>query len=308
MLTREWVAQNVVPNIYSVYREVIAGILGRALVWLAFSENKDWLPNPLWIRIVDAVQTHRRTPDDTNPIRQRLQVVTGKDAVVHIESVEAEDKNVNTDDNNQPTVVTPNATPIANRNRRGSTTTDCLLQTVLANQRKQQITLNDMQTSIAGMQGQLRGQQRSFARLTRRIDSNPINMMRRQAVSPTRIQQTRNQHLSPQRQNANVNNNATLAPNVPNLQQLWQEYIHGLGGRKAAKDFTAYERGQCKCKYSRRKIFWDVVAANVRAQRLATDVIDNLYAYYGANQSVTTIINKLRKDKRQGTLPPSVRL
>ena len=165
-----------------------------------------------------------------------------------------------------------------------------------------------MQTLIAGIQGQLHGQHRSFVWLTRRINSNPVNMFQRATVLPRQNQQHHNQHLSPQRQNANVNSNATLVPNVPYLQQLWQEYISGLGGRKAAKDFTAYERGQCKCKYSRRKIFWDVVVANVRANRLATDVIDHIYAYYGANQSVTTIINKLRKDKRQGTLSPSVRI
>ena len=89
---------------------------------------------------------------------------------------------------------------------------------------------------------------------------------------------------------------------------LWQEYMLGIGGRKLAKDFTAYERGQDKCRYCRRKIFWDLVAENVRAQRLATDVIDSIYAAYGSSLSVTAIINRIRKDKKNGTLPRSLRV
>lgn len=166
-MTTEWVAEHIAPNVRAVYGEKLAGVLGCALVWLSFSDKKDWVPNPLWVRIVDAVQGNRQTPDDTNPIRKRSQVVTGRDAVVHMESISLESEEENNgegqngqNDTNQPRIVTPD------NHRRGRTTTDCLLQTVMANQNKQQRALNNMQSSIADIQGQLRGNQCSFNRLT----------------------------------------------------------------------------------------------------------------------------------------------
>ena len=37
---------------------------------------------------------------------------------------------------------------------------------------------------------------------------------------------------------------ATLSPKPRTLYDLWNEYQHGIGDQKAAKDFTAAERGQ----------------------------------------------------------------
>ena len=34
---------------------------------------------------------------------------------------------------------------------------------------------------------------------------------------------------------------ATLSPHPRSIHSLWQEYEFGIGGRKAAKDFTAME-------------------------------------------------------------------
>ena len=149
---------------------------------------------------------------------------------------------------------------------------------------------------------------RAHNRVSQQIDRNPINMMHQAAAaaSPRRNnQQQRNQHLSPERQAANATTNATLHPSPRTLQPLWQEYLQGLGGRKAAKDFTREERGRCKFKYSRRKIVWDAIAAQVRAGRLATDVIDSIYSHYGG-LSVTAIINRLRDDKKNNRLPANL--
>jgi hypothetical protein len=43
------------------------------------------------------------------------------------------------------------------------------------------------------------------------------------------------------------------------IHALWLEYKFGIWGRKAAKDFTAAERGKAKYSYHRRKVVWDVV-------------------------------------------------
>jgi hypothetical protein len=53
----------------------------------------------------------------------------------------------------------------------------------------------------------------------------------------------------------------TLSPNPNNLYVLWQEYEHGVGGRKAARHFTRIERGHKRVKYTfcNRKKVWDLV-------------------------------------------------
>ncbi len=58
---------------------------------------------------------------------------------------------------------------------------------------------------------------------------------------------------------------ATLMPSPRrSLHDLWQEYHHGVGGRKAALLFSYSERGRSKHRYSRRKVVWDLVSSLVR--------------------------------------------
>ena len=92
---------------------------------------------------------------------------------------------------------------------------------------------------------------------------------------------------------------SSLSPCPRSLFELWTEYEFGLGGRKAAKLFTANERGRVKFKYSRRKVLWDCVSLLVRAGHTAHTAIDCIYDIYG-NESVTTIINAMRRDRRNG--------
>jgi hypothetical protein len=101
-------------------------------------------------------------------------------------------------------------------------------------------------------------------------------------------------------------NNASLMPTPRNLHDLWHEYMHGIGGRKAARLFSSFERGRVKFKYSRRKVVWDLVAGLVRAGHTAERAIDSIYAVYGGSISVTNIINGLKRDKKDGTLCPNL--
>ena len=91
---------------------------------------------------------------------------------------------------------------------------------------------------------------------------------------------------------------AELSPR--NLHVLWQEYQEGIGGdRKAARLFTTEERGKVKHKYHRRKVVWDLISRLIRAGHTACD---RIYNVYGQDKSVTYIINKLKNDRRNGTL------
>ena len=52
---------------------------------------------------------------------------------------------------------------------------------------------------------------------------------------------------------------ATLMPMPRSLHDLWQEYHHGVGGRKAARLFSYPERGHSKYRYHQQKVVWDLV-------------------------------------------------
>ena len=105
---------------------------------------------------------------------------------------------------------------------------------------------------------------------------------------------------------AGGNANAVLSPTPRTIFILWHEYQHGIGGRKAARLFTPHERGRVKHKYHRRKVVWDLVSGLVRGGLTANLAIDCIYQLYGADASVMTIINRLKKDAKDGTLHPNL--
>jgi hypothetical protein len=102
---------------------------------------------------------------------------------------------------------------------------------------------------------------------------------------------------------------ASLSPNPKNLYELWHEYQVGLGGRKAAKLFTAQERGgKVKHKYHRRNVIWTMVSGLVRSGMTADTTIDAIHAVYGQQTSATTIITAIKRDKRVGCSIPILKL
>ena len=101
---------------------------------------------------------------------------------------------------------------------------------------------------------------------------------------------------------------ATLMANPKSLYDVWNEYLHGVGGRKPARLFSEAERGRVKFKYSRRKVIWDVVRKMVSLGHTANRAIDLIYEVYGPQTSVTEIINRLRRDKNNGTLNPNLQM
>lgn len=98
---------------------------------------------------------------------------------------------------------------------------------------------------------------------------------------------------------------AKLCSSPKNLHVIWTEWEFGIGGNKPAKNFTPSERGRVKCVYSTRKVIWDKVEEMVRrghSAHAAVNSIEKAYHY----QSVTMIIRKYRKDKKDGNVPPEL--
>ena len=104
---------------------------------------------------------------------------------------------------------------------------------------------------------------------------------------------------------------ATLSNNPRSLLLLWQEYRHGINGRKPAERFTREERNKkdIKQKYYRRNHVWQTIARLVRGSLAAEVVIERIYSVYGYDSSPTKIITALVRDKKRhpGGLHPNLR-
>ena len=147
-----------------------------------------------------------------------------------------------------------------------------------------------------------------------------LSNMQRLAIRPAvAIQQQQGNNSGNSNNNNNTNqtanigeveivNAATLSPTPKSLYILWHEWMHGIGGRKAARFFTASERGKEKYKFCRRKVLWDLVGEMVRSGLEANVAIDRIYHVYGANRTITYILNQLKVDKRNNTLHPTLRM
>lgn len=300
--TDDWIVSVVTPNISGVYGQQLAKLLGRSLLWLAFSEHKEMLPPPMLQQITSAYSQVRTIADGQNPVAKKLQIVTGHDAQVFIDDVDVAPgipgNVVNTGGNNANN----------NNNNTGQTAyqhQQQILLALLSQSHRQQQAIADLSATVDSLKGQVRTQTRALNSVIQHVDHNPVNMLHRHSNNSIG---RRNLAQATNEQGTSATSNATLSPNPRTLHILWDEYIRGIGGRKPAKDFTRFERGQCKFKYSRRKIFWDLVSSHVRANRLASEVIEMIYDAYGHSSSVTIIINRIRRDKRDNILPQQLRI
>jgi hypothetical protein len=95
---------------------------------------------------------------------------------------------------------------------------------------------------------------------------------------------------------------ATLSQNPRTLMDLWTEYKFGIGGRKAAQNFTSQERNKrangLKQKYYRRNIVWQTMDRLVRSGKTPQEASIMIRQVYGVRCSVTQIINKMIHDRK----------
>ena len=83
------------------------------------------------------------------------------------------------------------------------------------------------------------------------------------------------------------------------LYELWREYQFGSSGCIPARLFTEKERGATKFKYCFRAKFWRLVEGLLSRGYTSDTAIDAIYAKYGREKSVTTILTELRRSKPQ---------
>jgi hypothetical protein len=268
-VTDDWLLAHVVPNIFVKFEAGIALTLARPLLWACMdNDRRHYVPSGIRNHVQNAYQNlPNHLPDNENPVKKILLVVSmSLNDSVNIDDAAAAGGGDNNgaggaQDNNQINAMLRQD--------------NALLRQDLAEAR----------TEVRGLRTDMTQGFALVNRNVRRIGQMPV----RRAVA---LNQQANQNQVPAQPNP-----ATLSRNPRTLFVLWQEYMEGIGGRKAARLFTAHERGRVKYNYHRRKVAWEAIATMVRAGNNADVAIDKIYEVYGRQNRVTVIINRMRQDR-----------
>jgi len=297
-----FVLTHVVPNIRRRLPDSATIVLGKALLWLIFSPVAN---NFVSTEFRDGVKGEMqnllgrnhaaRMEDDWNPIRKMPVVVSGDQGLVYIDEV--------------GDVLDVNGNGIANngqgigRGEQASIRSQILaMQASIFSMRRDQM---ELKADIGGVRILVEQGFRVVNGNVRRIALQPARRVMGSGETTTVM--NADEHSTAAAVLAMMNN-AVLIPTPRSLHDLWCEYQHGIGGRKAARLFSHSERGRVKYKYSRRKVVWDLIAKLVRAGHTADAAIDMIHAAYGGSSSVTAIINGLKRDKKNGTLSSNLEI
>jgi hypothetical protein len=304
-----FVLNHVVRNVKKRLPDSVCLVLGRALMWLIFSPVADeYVPIDMKERVVaewshvrgDVDEDDNENEQDLMPIRQTAVTVSGDHGAVFIDTI----ANVDDDGGGGGVVVGQPGTNLSIRSQLIG------VQSCLLSMRQENLELRN---AINMLKVNTERNLQMINGNIRRLASRPVGVVRRvaAAVAGPEPQQLQLQQQVPAAAVAAAVGDhammpATLMPTPRSLHDLWQEYQHGVGGRKAARLFSYSERGRVKHKYHRRKIIWDLVAGLVRQGHTADAGIDRIYAVYGGQTSVTNIINGLKRDRKNGTMNPNL--
>ena len=283
-VTENFLLQHVVPNIRAHFSANVAKVLAKPLLWMALSDDAGrFLPQELVDRIKTAYINIRVLPENENPVKKVLLIVTGDEGEVYLDEIGGN---------------------LGGDGGAGGGGNALLMQ---ASQRDQLLALYSQVSSLRRALEDLKVLEEQHRVEARREYQMLQSNIRRIAIQPVVRQRAndRGENGAAALDNGDL---SSLSPHPRSLHQLWQEYEFGIGGRKAAKLFTPQERGKVKHKYHRRKVVWDCIARLIRAGSTADVAINTILAIYGANTTVTQIINQMKHDRQAGTLHASLQV
>jgi hypothetical protein len=308
-VTRAFIIDRVVPKIKEKFGSDVAYVLGSAILWVLHSPYFRMMPGTLRDTIRMAYADVKPEGFNENPIQKIPLIICGNEGRVHMVDapqgfhaggLQAQDG----------AVMVGGAANNNNNNALPMGFQDRPLQ--------DQMMVLYSQNAVLG---------REFSELRASVENNAATNLRnyrvlntninRVAMAPARVLAGPAAAAQPAAQPGGNNNQqqqvapiggGTLSPLPRTLYDLWVEYTTGIGGRKAARDFTARERGADKYRYYRRKHVWDIVSNLLNAGILARVAVDRIYNHYGANKPVTRIIKDIMNDKRNGGLPQALRI
>ncbi|KAG9401589.1 hypothetical protein AC1031_009456 [Aphanomyces cochlioides] len=289
LLSRQYIANEVAPSSREVFGEAIAETLGCVLLWAALQSEEIYTPALLPSTLLDrTLKAHVSAGGNlsVNPVEREQFHVVGDGSEMHLIAIGSETNDIQPDveHSNMPTTTT------VQYDRRQFA---ALHAEIFSLKRYMNDVMHEVQRARYDTQRDL---DRFSAVLHRHTMRPAVNLAIR-----TRCYDEQNEPaLTASMAKSKM---AHLSKRPKDLFELWQEFEFGSGGRKAAKNFTAAERGANKFAYSRRKVFWDTVANLVRAGYTSDVVIDKVYVVYGRQLSVSSILTHMRADRQRGGHP-----
>ena len=227
---------------------------------------------------------------DFNPIHKVPVIVSGDQGTVLIEVIDSELRTA--------------ANVMGSGAMRSSTAIQEQLLAIQSSLNQLRRDINDVKTNQAIDRNCVAQQFGALNANVKRIGRQPGRMMMLATVAATR---TRDDDENDRTIPVRAPPIASLSPAPKDLYQLWNEYEHGIGGRKPAKHFSLHERGKVKHIYSLRNAGWQIIMGLVvRLGHTSEVAIDRIYAVYGAQTSVTAILRSLKKDVKAGRLSPNL--
>ena len=282
-----FILQHVTPRIEQKFGSGVALVLGKALLWLIFSSESEIVPELIGGRVKQAYELlDTELEEGENPVEKKLLFI----------SVHEEHAVLTEVDGTQGDGVAVGGADVAGP----AQSTNDLLRGLMAQMVQQRHEIGQIEMR--------REQDRAIV----------LNRLQEVVVQSQQAVVVANQNGGllgggggqpvplPAFTAAPGAPEATLSPSPRNLHVLWEEWVTGVGGRKAARLFTAQERGRNKHKFHRRKVVWDQISTMINAGYSSPAAIEAIYSAYGHGSTVTTIINRLKEDKRNGELHPNL--
>ena len=284
-----WITNNVIPNLFKHhFCKKTAIVLGKAVLWACIDPMyKSYVPDELLQRVTSAYERTRFMDFDVNPIKKIGLVVVGSEGQLFIDLLP--DPNANDDEQQQQ--QHNDITEENYRRRRKNAELQAVFSQLAAIKRQNEMLHSELEVMRTSVSTKLKTVFNSINRIS----------IPHQFTLQTNITNTNNTQQSFSTSNSTGifrGQKAKLYRNPKSLYILWQEFEHGVGERKAAKNFTREERGRCRFSYCRRNVFWELVSEMVRRGHTANSAIDKIYTVYGFKTSVTDILKKLVKDKQ----------
>jgi len=308
-VTNAWLLQYVVPHIAQRFSEQFALTLAFPILWACYDGQCSIpIPPTLKNRVRAAYEMVRpnNLPAQQNPVEKKQLVIVNDNGTLTInEAGRLFDIN-NQQNGVNPATVLQLEQELCIVSSQLAELTHAINQVQASGQRNeaawQQIAVVDRKV------GQINAAVQRFAAfpvvpIARRLNQQQVGPAAAVVAGPNNQQNDAAEDNDNNTAANSIPYESSLSPRPQNLYELWNEYQHGIGGRKAAKNFTRTEKGRVKCTYTRRKVIWDEIDRLVRAGDTYLVAIDRIYQAYGQTLSVSRLSDLIREDRKTGRHP-----
>ncbi|CAB9528583.1 unknown protein [Seminavis robusta] len=330
-VTPTWLIEHVAPRTHAFYDSVndISLHLALPLLWAALDESwEERMEPPIRIRIQDAYELIKADlPEGVNPVVKVPFSIWTHNTKLHINEIEPMDTGgggtAGGTTTGGTTGTTDQASPrqvlTAMQTQQQVRTNEEILTRIIAQHNQLQQLIAQEGTTRDSTAAALRGWLETWRGELTKLNGNICRI----AVQPLRM-------ATPDQVDANLFRNgltverthwngqtflrfrrvvAAPADSRPaNLAKYrtvgsaWEEWMHGIGGNKPAKNFTAEDIRACKSTYSRRKPLWTLLATLVNAQKAPAWVITKIEVHYNCKGSILNIAAAIKQDTIMGSL------